>query len=273
MDNPIIFNFDRVCVNRAYAADHMDGYDFLFQKAAQRLADNLKDINRNYDHIAVVGSRGLDTLKSLIPHVQFTVYDIVDDVDHVMTSEIPEMVTDQYDCIIVLPYIHTVNNVPAFLQAIKTALKPDGVFLSAFFGGSTLNELRQSIMAAELEQSGGVAQHIHPMIDHYQYAGLLQSMGFALPVVDYDRIKVEYSAIESLYEDIIKMGEGNALMQRPPSIEPIKSKIENHYRNNFFNQGYVTTCDIVYGIGWAPHESQPKPAARGSADISLTEIL
>jgi NADH dehydrogenase [ubiquinone] 1 alpha subcomplex assembly factor 5 len=38
--------------------------------------------------------------------------------------------------------LHWVNDLPGVLVQIKEALKPDGLFLGAMFGGDTLFELR-----------------------------------------------------------------------------------------------------------------------------------
>ena len=134
-------------------------------------------------------------------------------------------------------------------------------------------ELRQSVMQTELEKCGGAAQHIHPMIDHYQLAGLLQKAAFALPVVDFDRVTVAYQNMDNLYADLIGMGEGNAMVDRPASFGPLKRDVETYYRNHFYDDGFVMTVDILHGIGWAPHHSQQQPARRGSGEVSLTEIL
>jgi hypothetical protein len=49
------------------------------------------------------------------------------------------------------------------LVQIKEALKPDGVFIGAIFGGDTLFELRTSLQLAEVEREGGVSPHVSPM--------------------------------------------------------------------------------------------------------------
>ena len=49
------------------------------------------------------------------------------------------------------------------LVQIKEALKPDGVFLGALFGGDTLFELRTSLQLAEVEREGGISPHVSPM--------------------------------------------------------------------------------------------------------------
>ena len=59
--------------------------------------------------------------------------------------------------------LHWVNDLPGVLVQIKEALKPDGVFLGALFGGDTLFELRTSLQLAEVEREGGISPHVSPM--------------------------------------------------------------------------------------------------------------
>ena len=59
--------------------------------------------------------------------------------------------------------LHWVNDLPGVLVQIKEALKPDGVFLGALFGGDTLVELRTSLQLAEVEREGGISPHVSPM--------------------------------------------------------------------------------------------------------------
>lgn len=270
---PVLFDFKRLQRNRNAAIKRFGEFDFLFEKAADRVLDNLRDIQRDFHDIAIIGMRGADKIKAYFKGENVTMFDSIDGADVVMMEEIPPFEPQSYDCIIAMPYLHTVNDVPLFLQTVKAALKPDGLFLCAFFGGLTLTELRQSIMQAELQEYFGADQHIHPMIDHYQCAGLFQSAGFGLPVVDFDRVHVRYAEIQTLYGDIIGMGEGNGLSAKPKPIAPIKPNIEAHYKTHFYDGGFVATFDMIHAIGWAPHDSQQKPARRGSGQISLTEIL
>jgi SAM-dependent methyltransferase len=275
MDNQAIqiFDFERIKANRSYALDHLQESNFLIEKSVDRIIDNLKDIQRDFENIAIIGSRGADKIKACFRGKSCAVFDVVEGADILMEEEIPLLEKQSCDCIIALPYLHTVNNVQIFLSMIKAALKPDGLFLCSFFGGETLKELRQSILQIEVEKTGGAAQHIHPMIDHYQFAGLLQSAGFGLPVVDFDRVLVHYKKLDSLYDDIKNMGEGNALADKPRSIAAMKKDIETYYKDHFYDEGFIATFDILHGIGWAPHDSQQKPARRGSGQVSLTEVL
>ena len=263
-----LFDIEKIKKNRAFAEKNMAGHDFLFEKTIDRIVDNLKDIKRDFKNILIIGQRGSEQLSKFFNNKSITIYDLVNE-----ECETPDCNDNSFDCIICLHYMHVVNDVPRFLLKIKSMLIPDGLFLCGFFGGLSLKELRQSIMEAELEKYSGLSQHIHPMIDHYQAAALLQKVGFALPVVDYDRVIVEYSKLESLYTDLRCMGEGNALQDRNKNFRKLKDLVEIKYKNSFFNEGYVATFDIIQMIGWAQHDNQQKPSKRGSGEISLTEIL
>ena len=45
----------------------------------------------------------------------------------------------------------------------RRALKPDGLFLAAMWGGQTLQELRIACALAEEAQEGGVSQRVSPL--------------------------------------------------------------------------------------------------------------
>ena len=261
-----IFDIEKIKRNREWAEAHSDGHDFLHVRAIERMIDNLSDIQRDFENILIIGDIKIDLLNLNFNNKNINLIKFIDFLGLKINQ-------GEFDCVLIAPCIHLINDVVGFLQMMKAALKPDGLFMCSFFGGNSLQELRASILEAEVEMLGGASQHIHPMIDHYQFAGLLQSIGFALPVVDFDRVVVEYSDLENLYTDLRNMGESNALLNRNSNINKLKQDIEIKYKNKFYNSGFMATFDIVHGIGWAPHSSQQQPAKRGSGQVSLTEIL
>lgn len=173
--------------------------------------------------------------------------------------------------------LHWANDLPGTLSRIRRALKPDGCFLASLFGGETLAELRQSLMAAELELTGGAAPRVIPFADLRDMGALLQRAGFSLPVVDGERIIVEYGTLEGLMHDLRDMGETNVLAQqsRAPLRRDVLRRAEEIYRERFATSDgrLEARFDIIYLIGWAPHESQQKPLPRGSGEIDLGDAL
>lgn len=180
------------------------------------------------------------------------------------------------DLIVALLTLHAVNDLPGFLHQVRQSLRPDGLFLAAIPSAGTLAELRLSLLAAEAE-TGAAHARVLPFIDLRDAGALLQRAGFALPVADQESVVVRYRAMPSLLADLRAMGETSALASRPRGLarRSLFAKAEEHYRANYADpDGRLrATFNWVWLSGWAPHESQQKPKARGSATHSLKSAL
>ena len=173
--------------------------------------------------------------------------------------------------------LHWTNDLVGALIQIRRALRPDGLFLGAIFGGATLTELRQCLLAAEAELSDGASMRVSPFADAIDAAGLLQRAGFALPVADVDRVKVRYASPLALLQDLRRMGETSVLLDRArkPLTRRVLFRAMELYGERFAEpDGRVpATFEIVSITGWAPHESQQKPLRPGSAKMRLADAL
>lgn len=172
--------------------------------------------------------------------------------------------------------LHGVNDLPGALVQIRRALRPDGLFVGALFGAGTLAELREALLAAEIEASGGAGARIAPFPDVRDLGALLQRAGFALPVADVDRIVVRYAAPARLLFDLRAMGETSALASRPeqPLTRGVLERALSRLGTRADADGRVpATFEIVTLTGWAPHPGQPKPLAPGSAKARLADAL
>jgi SAM-dependent methyltransferase len=184
---------------------------------------------------------------------------------------------ESLDLVVSTLALHWTNDLVGALVQIRRALKPDGLFIGAFLGGATLTELRQCLLEAEAEISGGAHQRVSPFTDGFDGAGLLQRAGFALPVSDVDRVTVRYSHPLSLLKDLRAMGETSVLVDR--SRKPLGRKVLFRalelYQQRFAGaDGKVSaTFEIITVTGWAPHESQQKPLKPGSAKVRLADAL
>ncbi|RHX96510.1 hypothetical protein DYB25_002222 [Aphanomyces astaci] len=98
----------------------------------------------------------------------------------------------------------------------------------------------------------------------------------ALPTVDTDYITVEYPNAFSVMEHLRGMGENHAPFA--PSSGHVSRDVllatAAIYQAMFGNEdGSVpVTFQVIYFIGWSPHQSQQKPKARGSATVSLKDL-
>lgn len=180
------------------------------------------------------------------------------------------------DLIVSVLSLHWSDDLPGALAQIRRALKPDGLFLGALFGGVTLNELRGVLTEAELEITGGAQARVSPFADGFDGAALLQRAGFAMPAVDVDRITVRYSGLPALVRDLRAMGETSALAgpARPVRRDVLARAAALYAERHADPDGRIrATFEIIYLTGWAPHDSQPKPARRGSATVRLADAL
>jgi len=172
--------------------------------------------------------------------------------------------------------LHWVNDLPGVFVQIKEALRPDGLFLGAMFGGDTLFELRTSLQLAEVEREGGISPHVSPMTDTRDISNLLGRAGFTLLTVDIDEVKVAYPSMWELIEDLHDMGEGNAVIGRRNLLYRdtlvAASSIYKEMHGN--GDGSIpATFQVIYMIGWKPSPSQPKPLNRGTGKVNLKEVL
>jgi SAM-dependent methyltransferase len=184
---------------------------------------------------------------------------------------------ESLNLVVSLLSLHWANDLVGALIQIRQALKPDGLFLGALFGGSTLAELRQCLTQAEAELLGGAGLRVSPFADVLDGAALLQRAGFALPVADLDRVTVRYANALELIRDVRAMGESNVLYDRArkPLTRPVLARAAEIYHERFSeSDGRVrATFDIVSLTGWAPHPDQQQPVRPGSARMRLADAL
>ncbi len=173
--------------------------------------------------------------------------------------------------------LHLTNDTPGTLIQIRKALKPDGLFLAALPGNGTLQELRDVLLATEVELLGGASPRVIPFADVRDIGALLQRAGFALPVTDTETYTVRYDSIFPLMRDLRAMGMTNPLMgrSRAPLTRRFFMRAAELYAERYSDpDGRIrATFSIIYMSGWAPHESQQKPLKPGSANVRLADAL
>ncbi|KAG2073557.1 S-adenosyl-L-methionine-dependent methyltransferase [Suillus decipiens] len=268
--------------------------DYVRDEVADRMMERLLDIKRKFDTIVDLGSGPGHFSKLLEPEKTRKVLMIDSsettlnrDLDEEFEVEVERVHADEENILDILPRnsqeaivsclsLHWVNDLPGVLVQIKEALKPDGLFLGAMFGGDTLFELRTALQLAEIDREGGISPHISPMTDTKDISNLLSRAGFTLLTVDIDEVRVGYPSMWELLEDLRDMGESNAVVGRRHFLHrdtlAAASAIYKELHGN--EDGSVpATFQIIYMIGWKPSSNQPKPLDRGSAQTNLKDVL
>jgi len=284
---PRIFDRRTVRRHRDRAAAGLTAYDFLLREVADRLADCLLDIKRAFPLALDLGCHG-GQLAGVLAGRGGIERLVQCDLSPAMVGRVspPRLVADeealpfaaaQFDLIISALSLHWVNDLPGTLSQIRRCLKPDGLFLAAILGGGTLDELRQAMLAAELAVMGGASPRVSPFMDAHDAGALMQRAGFALPVVDTDRIVLSYTDPFAMMAELRGLGEGNAVVERTGHFTPramIETAADNYFRDHGDDNGRIpATFQIITLTGWAPHESQPKPLSRGSGQTPLSDAF
>jgi SAM-dependent methyltransferase len=277
--------FDRRLLRqrRERAAPHIGDYDFLSGKTAEQLLERLDLVQKQFPLVVAEG-RGLagrlrqrqGTRQVISADNSFSIAKQAG-LAVVADEEFLPFRNASLDAIISNLNLHWVNDLPGALLQIRQALKPDGLFLAALLGGESLKELRQCLMEAELTVTGGASPRVSPFIDLQDMSALMQRAGFALPVVDNERITVHYRQALKLMQDLRGMGASNAVHDRlmKPTRRSVLMEASRLYHEKFADKDglILVTFEVIHVIGWAPHGSQQKPLKPGSARNKLADAL
>jgi SAM-dependent methyltransferase len=269
MPHPVIFDRDLLRARRARAAT-LGPVTFLLDRVADDMAERLSAVLRTFDIAADLGTP-TDAVRRAIAGRVGTIAAVVADEEALPFRDA------SLDLLVSALALQFVNDLPGTLIQIRRALKPDGLFLAAMIGGESLAELRAAFAEAEAEIEGGVSPRVAPFADLRDLGALLQRAGFALPVTDVDRVTVRYASPMALMHDLRRMGAGNALTERrrtPLRRATLRRMLEVYAERYADADGRIrATFEVVWLSGWAPHESQQKPLAPGSAKTRLADAL
>jgi SAM-dependent methyltransferase len=283
MVSPDIFDTPLVRRRLARAAAGRPA-DFLLARVAADMADRLETVKRGFEVAADIGTPGsalATTLATLLPEalvLRVTPNAEANPAFRAVRGDAEALpLAGRLDLAVSALALQTANDLPGALVQIRRALKPDGLFLGALVGGRTLHELRSVLTQADVETSGGASPRVAPFADVRDMGGLLQRAGFALPVADSEIVTVRYDHLFALMADLRAMGATNALVARGRRFarRAFFARAAALYAERHADpDGRIrATFEIVSLSGWAPHESQQKPARRGSGTVSLTRVL
>lgn len=224
-------------------AKRMGGDLFLHQRAFADCLERIGLIARRFDRALLLGCAS--------PEWPERLREFAGQVD-------VEEIFGNYDLCLSIGTLDTLNDLPLALAALRSVLVPDGLFIGALAGGETLPQLRSALRAADSAQ-GGAVPHVHPRIAAPALAGLLSAAGFAMPVVDVDRVEASYSSLGDLVRDLRAMGATNVLRRR--SRRPLARAARSAAFEAFAaagNRGRTTEIfEILHFAAWTP------PAAEG----------
>jgi SAM-dependent methyltransferase len=239
---PRIFDAHAQALHRARAA-RMAGERFLAVEAVEGIRARLAPANRSFATALSIDGYGAEVLQDCAAAWRSAAFDAQERLE----------TGGGFDLAVSVLALHGLNDLPGALVQIRRALKPDGLFVAAMFGGSTLTELRNSFAAGEIATLGGITPRVAPMADVRELGSLLQRAGFEMPVADVERTTVRYRHFSTLIGDLRRMGETNAMVgRRHLSRTTLAAALAHYSAAHAEEDGRLrATFDIVYLNGWA----------------------
>ena len=277
--------FDRALIARHFARRPSPADDFVTRLALDDLAARLITITRPFAKaLILVPDASVLPMQPMLGRSAEGLFTFANAATVVGSDDAPlvdpealSLPGEGYDLIVSLFDLQVVNDVPGFLARIRSHLVPDGLFMAAALGGDSLTELRQAFLVADSEISGGAFARVAPFIPLSDAGGLLQRAGFALPVTDVETHVVRYADPFRLMQELKGLGAQNPLADRPSRLatRSLLARAATAYAEAAADpDGRVrATLEIIWVSGWAPHDNQQKPARRGSATVSLKDVL
>lgn len=157
-------------------------------------------------------------------------------------EECPYPSTD-YDLIVSLGTLDTVNDLPGALIHLNRALAPGGLALASFMGAGCLPVLRAAMLEADGDRP---APRLHPAVDVRAGGQLLQRAGWADPVVDSRTLEVRFSSLDRLVSDLRDQALGNVLARHGAPL----TRTARDRAAQAFGSGTVERFEILTLSGW-----------------------
>jgi len=150
-------------------------------------------------------------------------------------------------------------DLPAIFREFRRIMKPDAMLVFTCFGPDTLHELKQAWRAVDDRP------HVNDYPDMHDVGDELLAAGFREPVMDAERLTLEYPDVMSLMRELKGIGAHNVASQRAHGLTGkthLKMMLDAYEQ---FRRGdrYPASYEVIYGTAFAPADGQPVKTSSG----------
>ena len=160
-------------------------------------------------------------------------------------------------------------DLPAVFREFRRIMNADAMLVFTCFGPDTLHELKQSWRAVD------DLPHVNDYPDMHDIGDELLAAGFREPVMDAERLTLEYPDVMSLMRELKGIGAHNVASERLNG-QTGKSRLERMLQAyEQFRRGdrYPASYEIIYGTAFAPRDGQPVKTSEGDVATFSIEAL
>ncbi|MCS6996034.1 MAG: methyltransferase domain-containing protein [Casimicrobiaceae bacterium] len=162
--------------------------------------------------------------------------------------------------------LHCSRDLPTLFNALAAVLRPGGLLMATLPGTDTLLELRRALAAA------GLAPRVHDFPDLHDVGDWLLRSGFVDPVVDAERLALEYRSAAALWRDARSLGAMSARLDRPRGLMTprARARLDAALETQRASDGVLRiTVEVLYLHAW---KGAPRRTAEGHAVVPLSAI-
>ncbi|MGA9574889.1 MAG: malonyl-ACP O-methyltransferase BioC [Lysobacterales bacterium] len=157
----------------------------------------------------------------------------------------------------------------AIFREFRRIMKADAMLVFTCFGPDTLHELKQAWRAVDN------LPHVNDYPDMHDIGDELQAAGFRDPVMDTERLTLEYPDVLSLMHELKGIGAHNVASKRLHGLTG-KNRLQGMLQAyEAFRRGnrYPASYEIIYGTAFSPRDGQPVKTPGGDVATFSVDAL
>ena len=154
----------------------------------------------------------------------------------------------------------------AVFHEFRRIMKPGSMLLFSCYGPDTLYELKQAWRTMDERP------HVNDFPDMHDIGDELMAVGFREPVMDMERLTLEYPNVMALMRELKGSGANNVATQRFRGLTGrLRLQGMQQAYEQFRHKGrYPASYEVIYGAAFAPAEGQPVRTPQG--DVATFSI-
>ena len=261
--------------------------DFIFDLLNERIIDSLNIVTLDFRNILIIGDNGTKLYQYIQKRYKnslITIYDFKDKnffnlplnnfkkISTDLDSWSPEKKT--YDLIISNFFLNISNKIETDIKKISLSLVSNGFFIATLPSPENFYLLKSAMLKTDLQIYGGAYNRFNPTTDLHNIIEILKKNNFKIPLVNSEKIKIDYKKFNQLLHDIRSMNLSYYYKDKKNIFEKkiYFKELERNFGKN--SKGSFELISNFYTIsGWKDHFSQQKPLKPGEAKNKLKDYL
>ena len=155
--------------------------------------------------------------------------------------------SEVFDVVFSASTLQWCNDIAGVFTDCLRILRPNGLFIFSLFGPDTLQELRQSFAQVDSHP------RVKSFVDMHVLGDQLLQSGYYSPVMETEKLTVEYSDPMQLLRDLKSTGATNKLQTRPRGLltkRQIDAVLYEYQKFRLPNGKYPASYEVIYGHAW-----------------------